>query len=104
MKNTIATLMLLGFSLTALASDQQYIASLGVSSKGQFVALEEYGYKSELKSYYVNVKIMNVWTKEYVGKEVNLQALALRPTELLKIREQAKLLAHGDLLKYKIIK
>lgn len=97
-------ILFLGLSLGAVASDQQYIASLGVSSKGQFVALEEYGYKSELKSYYVNVKIVNVWTKEYVGKEVSLQTLALRPAELLKIREQAKLLAQGDLLKYKIIK
>jgi predicted secreted protein len=102
MKMKILILCLLAFSQLAQASDQQFIASLGVSSKGQFVALEEYGYKSDLKSYYVQIKIVNVWTKEYVTQGVSLQTLAVRPSELVKLREKAKLLAQTDLVKFKI--
>lgn len=91
-------LFALTFTSLAMASEHQMIDTLGVSKKGQFVALEEYGYRSQNHSYYVNIKVMNVWTKKYVGQPVHVELPAHRPHYLDKARARAKFLA-SDLLK-----
>jgi predicted secreted protein len=78
------------------------IDTLGVSPKGQYVALEEYGYRSTNHSYYVNIKVMNVWTKEYEGSSIQIELPAHRPHYLQKARDRAKYLAHDILTKFQI--
>ncbi|WPU65128.1 hypothetical protein [Peredibacter starrii] len=89
-------------SVSAFAREHQMIDTLGVSPKGQFVALEVYGYKSHSHTYYVSIKIMNVWTKKYVGDSVEVEMPAYRPTDLSKARTRAKYLAHDQLSKFNI--
>ena len=89
-------------AMTSKASEHQMIDTLGASPKGQFVALEEYGYKSTSHSYYVRIKVMNVWKKEYVGKEIEVELPAHRPVYLMKARQRAKVLAKEELKKFQI--
>lgn len=86
----------------ASASPRQVIDTLGVSPKGQFVALEEYGYKSNKRSYYVSIRIMNVWQKEFVGTPVLVELPAYSPDFLQKAREKARVLAHEELKRFQI--
>lgn len=86
----------------AQASEHQMIDTLGSSPKGQFVALEEYGYKDQHHSYYVRIKIINVWTKEYVGKSIEVELPASRPGFLGKARSRARFLAQEELRKFDI--
>lgn len=78
------------------------IDTLGSSPAGQFVALEEYGYKSQTHTYYVSIKVLNVWTKEYVGEKIDVELPAHRPHYLVKAREKAKVLAEEELKRFKI--
>lgn len=87
----------LAFSSMAISSEHQVIDTLGVSPKGQFVALEEYGYKAEKHSYYVKIKFMNVWKKTYVGDSIEVEMPAHRPNFLEKARTKARLLAKDQL-------
>lgn len=84
------------------ASEHQMIDTLGVSSKGQFVALEEYGYKVQSHTYYVTIKVMNVWKKEYVGQMIEVEVPAHRPNYLPKARARARLMAQEHLRSYGI--
>lgn len=86
----------------AFANEHNKIDTLGMSKAGQFVALEEYGYKPNTHSYFVTIKIINVWTKEYVGSTVEVEAPARRPIDLIQAREKAKKLASDDMKRYKI--
>ncbi|MCM2351832.1 MAG: hypothetical protein NDI69_17590 [Bacteriovoracaceae bacterium] len=93
---------LLTFSLVASARQHQMIDTLGISPKGQYVALEEYGYKSQQQTYYVTIKVMNVWKKEYVGKAIEVEVPAYQPALLKKAREKAKILAQEELKRFNI--
>lgn len=86
---------------SALAS-RQVFDTLGVSPKGQYVALEEYGYKLENHAYYVSIRIMNVWKKEYVGTPVLVELPAYRPDILQKARDKARILAEENLKRFQI--
>jgi predicted secreted protein len=86
----------------AAASHHQVIDTLGRSPKGQYVALEEYGYKQDKHSYYVTIKIMNVWIKEYVGAPIQVEIPAHNPQFLNKAREKAKMLAQEELKRFQI--
>lgn len=97
-----ATFLLLIYCGMAYSSDHHMIDTLGSSSKGQYVALEEYGYKANTHAFYVTIKIMNVWQKEYVGETVQVELPAHRPEYLKKAREKARLLAKDQLEKYYI--
>ena len=90
------------FLVNAQASELQVIDTLGVSSKGQFIALEEYGYKASGHTYYVKIKVMNVWKKEYVGKNYEVEVPAHQPSFLKNAREKAKIFVRDDLKKYGI--
>src|SRR5690606_6030530 len=87
---------LLLISGMVFAKEHQMIDTLGSSPKGQFVALEEYGYKSLSHTYYVKIKVMNVWRKEYVGKEILVELPAHRPMFLEKARRKARILAQEE--------
>lgn len=84
------------------AKEHQMIDTLGSSPKGQFVALEEYGYQSLNHTYYVKIKVMNVWRKKYVGKEIFVELPAHRPDYLKRARQKAKMLAQDELSKFHI--
>jgi predicted secreted protein len=88
-------------SLT-FASQHQMIDTLGSSAKGQFVALEEYGYEPQKHAYYVKIKIINVWKNVYVGEGFEVEAPAKSPIFLEKAREKARLLAQDELGKFGI--
>lgn len=95
-------LFTLTFSGLVTAGEHQMIDTLGTSKKGQFVALEEYGYRSQSHSYYVNIKVMNVWTKQYVGSPIQVELPAHRPHYLDKARARAKYLATDVLKRFQI--
>lgn len=86
----------------SFASEHQMIDTLGVSGKGQYVALEEYGYKVQSHTYYVTIKVMNVWKKEYVGQRIEVEVPAHRPNFLNKARARARLMAQEHLRSYGI--
>lgn len=86
----------------SFASEHQMIDTLGSSPKGQFVALEQYGYKVQSHTYYVSIKVMNVWTKKYVGSAVDVELPAIRPNNLHKAREKARILASEELKRFNI--
>lgn len=92
----------LSLSSFAFAGEHQMIDTLGASKKGQFVALEEYGYRSQNHSYYVNIRVMNVWTKQYVGQTIQVELPAHRPHYLEKARARAKFLANDILKRFDI--
>lgn len=93
---------LLTLSTLAFGRQHQMIDTLGISPKGQFVALEEYGHNSQKQTYYVTIKVMNVWKKEYVGKAIQVEMPAYQPTLLKKAREKAKFLAQEELKRFNI--
>ena len=86
----------------AFASSKQKIDVLGTSPKGQFVAVEEYGYRPGTHMYFVNIRVMNVWKKEYVGDKVQIELPATRPFVLKKARKEALELAQNTFKKYQI--
>jgi predicted secreted protein len=89
---------------SSFASRQQFFDVIGSSSKGQFVALEEYGYHPDRNVFYVQIKIMNVWKKEYVGTPTMVEVSAQGGRiELARAREKAKLLAQEDLKKFNVL-
>ena len=92
----------MGFSLQA-AEPLQMIHALGASSKGQFVAIEEYGYNAGLKTYYSRIKLMNVWKNEYVSPVVEVEQDARLPADLVRVREAAKERAAVHFQKFNII-
>lgn len=97
----LLVLCLLMFT-NAYAVNKQKIDVLGTSSKGQFVAIEEYGYRAGTHMYFVSIRVMNVWKKEYVGDKIQVELPATRPYFLKKARAEAKELAQNTFRKYKI--
>jgi predicted secreted protein len=103
MKGTLVFIFMCLFSLGAIASQHQHMGSIGASAKGQFIALEEYGYKPESHSFYVTIRIINVWTSEDVGSIVAVETSAKNTQFLKEARLKAKNLAKVQMDKYKII-
>jgi predicted secreted protein len=86
----------------AFSASKQKIDVLGSSPKGQFVAVEEYGYRPGTHMYFVNIRVMNVWKKEYVGDKVQIELPASRPFVLKKARKEAFEMAQNTFKKYNI--
>lgn len=95
-KSSLFILSLL-FSKMAFSSEHQMIDTLGASPKGQYVALEEYGYKAQTHSYYVKIKFMNVWKQSYVGTPIEVEVPASRKSFLNEARTKARILAKDQL-------
>ncbi len=98
----IIFILIMGLASSAFAGEHSKIDSLGDSKAGQFVALEEYGYLPSINSYYVSIKIINVFNSEYVGTPIFVTEKADRPFYLKAARLRARQLATPDLLKFKI--
>jgi predicted secreted protein len=103
MKVILFSLFFMLFSGGVFASQHQYMGSIGTSSKGQFVAVEEYGYRPESHSYYVTIRIINVWTSEDVGSLIEVKTPAKDKRFLDQARMKAKTMAQAQMTKYKII-
>lgn len=73
------------------------VDSLGSSAKGQFIALEEYGYRPDRKAYFVEIKILNLWQKKFVGEVIRIESPAHSQKYLKETRLKAKKLAEGQL-------
>ena len=102
MLGKITFVLFLMTATAAFGKQHNKIDTLGSSKAGMFVALEEYGYKATTHSYFVTIKIINTFTKEYVGSKVEVEEPAFRPINLERAREKAKKLASEDLKKFKI--
>lgn len=102
MNKILLVLSLFVFSASLWAAPKQVIDTLGSSPKGQYVALEEYGYQSHKHTYYVKIKVINVWTKEFVGKSIEVEMPAQQPRFLQEARLKAKVLAQDELKKFNI--
>lgn len=98
----LALVLALFWGVQAFGSEHQVIDTLGASAKGQFVALEEYGYRRDRHIFYVTIKIINVWTNEYVSPGVNVEYPAYKTDHLIEARAKARFAAQDELLKYKI--
>lgn len=93
---------LLSISATAFANQHHVIDMLGSSGKGQFIALEEYGYHPIEREFYVKIQIMNAWKNKYVTKPIEIKLPAQNQMSLEDAREKAKRLAQDDLIRFKI--
>ncbi len=98
----ILFLLILFMLPSAFAANKQKIDVLGTSSKGQFVAIEEYGYRPGTHMYFVTIRVRNVWKKEYVGDNIQIELPASRPYVLKKARAEALELAQNTFKKYNI--
>ena len=94
--------LILMIPASAFASQHHVIDTLGTSSKGQFVALEEYGYNPAERQFYVKIQIMNAWKNEYVSKPIEIKLPAAGQFGLNEARARAKRLAKDDLIKFNI--
>jgi predicted secreted protein len=101
MKKLLALFILVTATLS-FAREHQVIDTLGASKKGQYVALEEYGYEHRSHTYYVRISVINVWTSEYVGRSVDVALPARGPGELKKARSRARQLVQGELTRFGI--
>ncbi len=80
----------------------QMINALGSSPKGQYVAIEEYGYNAGLKTYYSRIKIMNVWKNHYVSEPIEIEKGARRPSDLVQVRKEVLEQASEEIARFKI--
>jgi predicted secreted protein len=106
MKNTIYLLFSLFITITSfrsMASEYQKIDTLGISAKGQFIALEEYGFKAAPKRYYVRVRVLNLWKKNYVGRTYQLEVPAHTPGQLDNARFKLRASVKEELRPFGII-
>jgi hypothetical protein len=95
MKKIFIFIYLISYSALLMASEHQYIGTLGASPRGQFVAIEEYGYMLDNHSSYSRIKVLNVWKKEYIGHPIHVEFPGHRSAVLQKARSKARSLAQG---------
>jgi len=85
-----------------MAKQHNRIDYIGSSKAGQFLALEEYGYEPNGHVYFVNIRVLNVWTKQYVGPKIEITENAARPFLLQRARAKARQLSIETFQKYNI--
>ncbi len=100
LKITFVFTLLLSFS--AFGSSHSRIDTLGMSKAGNIVALEEYGYQADEHAYFVSIKFLDVWKKEYVGSTINVKLPAHPGIRLIEARKKARQMATGQLQKHNI--
>ena len=95
----IAVILISSFPLTSSAMVK--VKALGSSPKGQFIAFEEYGVKSNDGHSFSKIRIMNVWKNSYVESPV--QVIGKKGVEELgQVRIKAKKIASKKLKKFNI--
>ena len=85
----------------AVANTMVRVKAIGSSPRGQFVAIEEFGYKDQRKKPYSKIRIMNVWKNKYVGIPVNVISHDDK-MELNQVRAKAKNMAEKKLKRFNI--
>ncbi len=102
-KKFLFTFVLFFFSLSLYAKTIVRVKALGTSPKGQYVAFEEFGYKSLGKEVaFSRIRVMNMWKNRYVDRPI--QVIGKDEKERLgEIRQKAKDLAIKKLKKYNIM-
>ena len=85
----------------AKANTMVRVKALGSSPRGQYVAIEEFGYKDQRTQPYSRIRVMNVWKNKYVGSPVNVIS-SDNEMELSQVRAKAKNLAKQKLKKFNI--
>ena len=97
----IAALLISGASSNVFANTMVKVKALGASPKGQYVAIEEFGYKESRKRPYSRIRVMNVWKNRYVGNPINVSSDD-DDMKLDQVRAEAKKLAKKNLKKFNI--
>ena len=83
------------------AKNMVRIKTLGKSPKGQFVAIEEFGFKNNEKVPYSRIRVVNMWKNKYVTKPINVTGSS-KSKDLKSVRMKAKKLAADQLKKFNI--
>lgn len=88
----------------AFASNRQMINALGASSKGQYVAVEEYGFNSSNGTFYSRIRLMNVWKKDARNGQIVSETTkpAHAESDLQAARDEARAKAAEKLKKFNI--
>jgi predicted secreted protein len=79
------------------------IEAIGASPKGQYVAIEEYGFNQGLNTFYSRIRLMNLWKNQDAAPLIEIEKKARHPDDLIRIREEARLQATQQLEKYNIV-
>jgi predicted secreted protein len=97
-------IIFLFFWLTSgFSKDRQIIEAIGVSPKGQFIAVEEYGFDSYEQSYFSRIKFVNVWKKKSISEMIEVRRKPIAEIDLIQIRKEAKEKALKLIEKYNIV-
>ncbi len=99
-------LLATGLFLSSLGNSVQArafvrVKSIGASPRGQFVAIEEFGYKKNRELPFSRIRVMNVWKNKYIGDPIDVIGTQ-EGSELRKVREQAKKRAAEQFKKFNI--
>lgn len=87
-RSFILALSLTVLSLTSHAAPITHFQTLGVSAKGQYVAIEEIHIdKNELVR--VRLTVLNTWKEQPVHKRIELVSSQNNPDQIRSLREQA---------------
>ncbi len=97
----LSTLAIALFSQVAFSKNLIRVKALGKSSKGQYVAFEEYGFTNNSKTPFSKIRVMNVWKNKYVTKEIKVISTN-KNSNLEEVRAKAKKLAKKDLISFNI--
>lgn len=89
------------FNSISYASLPIEVSPLGVSPKGQFVALQEVGAHNQ-DSQYVKIRIFNTWKKEFIG-DVILVNNSKEDLNLNQLKNKARSLARSQFKQFKIL-
>lgn len=96
-------LVILSFvSISAFASSMVSFNPIGSSPKGQFVALEEFGYYDVSKTQpFTKITIHNTWKNKIIGRPLLLTGYKQK-LALPQLRNKARLMVRKNLIKYDI--
>lgn len=89
-------------SFQAFGAVHHKVDTLGTSAKGQFIAVEEYGYRSDKQVFFVEIRILNLWKKKVVGDVIRVEEPAHSVNFLQETRQKAKKLAESQLKQFGI--
>lgn len=100
---SFTTLLLLATLTEAVyAKSVVAINPVGASSKGQYVAFEEFGYLKENQAPYAKIRIMNAWKNKYVGKTFLVKSHDKSEKSLEDVRKEAMARAKAYFRRYHI--
>lgn len=100
MKKLILVFFILG-AFSASATNLIRVKTLGKSPKGQFIALEEFGFKNNAKVPFSKIRVINVWKNKYVTKTIYVTD-PQNQMKLEQVRAKAKKLAKKQLKAFNI--